>query len=277
MFSNLLMLERDSVEEVASNNPMNLFVNDKAKEQEGVEREKKIVSFAATISSSLAHELKTPLAVLSLYTDLLGNYCKKKSSGCIDDDEKVVDQYICVLRKTIKDASCLINNLLPQVKGFVDGEVNKENFKCCSLLESIEEVLAQYPFKFGEQELILVDKEKDFVYFGNKTLTNHILFNLIQNALRVIHSSGKGTISIEIKLSDDFNTLVFTDTSIGIPKKRLSKIFDLFESSKDAYGTGVGLSFCAMVMRNFYGGSIDCLSKPGVYTKFVLKFPGMER
>ena len=114
-------------------------------------------------------------------------------------------------------------------------------------------------------------KKKDFCYFGDRVLTQHVLFNLIKNALSSIKEMGKGEIKIKIEKGELENRLIFTDTALGISKEHLSKIFDQFETRKDV-GFGLGLAFCKIVMRS-YGGDITCESELGKYAKFILKFP----
>ena len=97
-----------------------------------------------------------------------------------------------------------------------------------------------------------------------------------KNAFRAIKEADKGKGKITIELGNDdpyFNQLIFKDTAQGIPKEFLPKIFDQFETKTlSDIGTGLGLSFCKMVMQA-YGGDITCDSKHGKYTKFVLSFP----
>jgi C4-dicarboxylate-specific signal transduction histidine kinase len=60
----------------------------------------------------------------------------------------------------------------------------------------------------------------------NATLTHHILFNLIKNALLAIKEAAKGAITIQLKPNKEYNTLVFTDTASGIAQNFLCIILD---------------------------------------------------
>ncbi|MCZ6643270.1 MAG: HAMP domain-containing sensor histidine kinase, partial [Gammaproteobacteria bacterium] len=62
----------------------------------------------------------------------------------------------------------------------------------------------------------------------------------------------------------------------GIPRSRQKEIFDRFYTTTDeGLGTGIGLSFCKMVMESL-GGRITCDSVEGEYTTFSLYFPKVE-
>jgi signal transduction histidine kinase len=133
----------------------------------------KEVQTVATLASSISHELKNYLASINICTELSENQLAK-------------------IKKTVRSADYLIGNLQMQIKGVVSGKPDKEGFKRCSIAKDIEEVLAQYPFKTGERDLISVETTEDFEYTGNPSLTQHIVYNLIKNALQAIKSVDRG-------------------------------------------------------------------------------------
>ena len=71
--------------------------------------------------------------------------------------------------------------------------------------------------------------------------------------------------------NEGYNQLFFKDTGQGIPRDVLPFIFDRFYS-KTYHGTGIGLSFCRLVMHS-YKGYIKCESVYGEFTLFELGFP----
>jgi signal transduction histidine kinase len=217
---------------------------------------KKEVQTIATLSSSIAHELKNYLAAI--------NICAELSEGKLRD-----------IRKKVKAADYLIGNLQLQIKGVVTGKPSKESFKMCLITENVKEALDQYPFKENERELITTGVIEDFKYEGNHSLTIHILYNLIRNSLRAITNTDKGKITIKTEVGEKYNKLIFRDTASGISKDFLPNVFKLFESQMlNQGGTGVGLAYCKEIMQS-YGGDITCASVEGEYTEFVLSFPSL--
>ena len=231
----------------------------------------KKIEAVAVLLSSITHEVNNYLATIGINSELLrGKLSNIKKE--IEDSES----NLRIVRRTVKNAGYLVNNLQLQIKGIITGNVDKKDFKQYSMLKNIEEALGQYPFKPGECELVKVNRSKDFEYIGNPVLTNHILYNLIKNALRAIKNADKGSIVIELEYGERFNKLVFRDTATGIPKEFLPKMFQLFESRMTAQGgTGIGLAFCKMIM-NSYGGDIGCSSVEREYTEFMLSFPSLK-
>ena len=214
---------------------------------EAVKDQKKTIEALAVLTSSISHELKNDLAAISLCADTsLHSICKKA-----------------------KAAAFFLDDLQLMIKSVIVGKPNKEDFKICSMSQSIDEALEQYPFQNGECDLIHIEASCDFKYLGSVTLTNHILFNLIKNSLRAINSVNRGEIYIRLETGQKFNRLLLKDTATGIPKDFASKMFGLFESQG---GTGIGLAYCDRIMQS-YGGDINCSTEDGKYTEFTLIFP----
>lgn len=207
----------------------------------------------AVFASSMAHELQNYLQAI--------NICAEISETRMQD----------ILHK-IKDAAYLITNLQLQIRGLVEDTPNIHNFKPYSMTENINYALANYPFRSQERELVQVIG-KDFAYIGDPVLTNHLLYNLLKNALRAIQDADKGDIVIKLKPGKKFNQLIFIDTASGVSKNFLPKIFELAASQTSAQGgMGVGLAYCKAIMQT-YGGAISCVSKEKQYTEFKLSFP----
>jgi signal transduction histidine kinase len=214
----------------------------------------KEVQTVVTLASSIAHEIKNYLAAINICAELSENQ-------------------LANIKKTVRSADYLIGNLQMQIKGVVTGKPGREGFKRCSIARDIEKVLEQYPFKTGERDLISAETAGDFEYTGNPSLTQHVLYNLIKNALQAIRSVDKGEITIKLKPGRKGNRIVFRDTATGIPEDFLPKIFELFKIQKAQQGgTGVGLAFCKTIMQS-YGGDITCDSAEGEYTEFIMYFP----
>ncbi|OVE73890.1 hypothetical protein BVX93_00705 [bacterium B13(2017)] len=62
-----------------------------------------------------------------------------------------------------------------------------------------------------------------------------------------------GTLTIETILDDNVVTIKVMDTGIGIPKKDIDKIFDLFYTTKGEKGVGIGLSTCFDIIKKHQG------------------------
>lgn len=241
----------------------------------------KQLSVVKTLSATMAHELRTPLAAIKLGTegikqyleDLIDAYQKAKSANL--PIKEISSSQFELLKSTLSDiaeetyySNTIINMLLMNVEQL---NLMQRDFKLCSIKNCIEETLRRYPFQPGDKELVKWDKNGDFSFLGDELLTVHVLFNLLKNAIYYVKSANKGHIKIWLTSNNKFNTLHFKDTGTGISETILLHIFDPFFTKTD-HGTGIGLTFCKSVMES-YGGEIECVSKVGEFTEFVLNFP----
>lgn len=238
-------------------------------------------------ASSMAHELRTPL--LGIKSGIVGlkkylpilfkGYVLAKEHGL--PVEKIRGAHYTalfpVLGRIEEEAdysNVIIDMMLMNAR---KQQVDFSAFKAYSISKCVEEALLRYPFGSEQEkqkvywEPELGSEEVDFAFWGSDTLMVHVLFNLLKNALYFIAKAEKGEILIWISCQNGMHCLHFKDTGTGIPSQSLPHIFDRFYSTTNT-GTGIGLSFCKMVMESF-GGGITCNSIYGEYTEFVLCFP----
>lgn len=246
---------------------------------------KKQLSITQIIASSIAHELRTPLLTINATLEglkrftptLIESYQLAKDHGLAI--KEIPDQFYQALRKSLDHASneviitnTIINILLIRLRGNYQ---DKSKITLFYISEAIKTAIERYPFNIDNQDkLIDVSFEHDFQCEAIKLLIIHIFFNLLKNALYHIQKVRKGRITIWLENTNHSNQVYFKDTSAGIAKKHLPFLFDEF-FSMTANGTGVGLTFCQLVMREL-GGNIKVESVEGEYTTFILSFPKLE-
>ncbi|MBN2690157.1 MAG: PAS domain-containing sensor histidine kinase [Gammaproteobacteria bacterium] len=233
------------------------------------------------VAASIAHELRTPLSAIIKGTEvgkflerLIIGYNMAAEAGLpvpfirqnlIEGTKEALNN----IKKEARSANQIITMLLTNLQSLEDVD---SNFKTYSISECITKSLKRYPFD-SEKEHMLVNYKpgSDFSFTGEPILLDHIIFNLLKNALYYVTKSQKGTINIWLDANDKCNIIHFKDTSTGIAPDLLPKIFDRFVSNTPN-GTGMGLAFCKMAMEKM-GGYITCTSKLGEFTEFTLYFP----
>lgn len=238
------------------------------------EAAEKTIKFTNLLAGSMAHELRTPLQGIGAQIDLVEGILASKNQKQKDKNDNL-RLVVKNIKHIIKNAARTINDMLIKIRTFANGKLPKLNFETRFIVSDIEEILNNYPFEKGQRELVVTIYNSDFKYLGEKSLTNHLLSNLLKNALYAIKETEKtdAGIIIETKTNNNFNQLIFRDTAIGIDKNFVSKIFDQFETKKsESGGTGLGLALCKMIVED-YGGNITCNSSIGKYTEFVINIP----
>lgn len=240
----------------------------------------KLTQFSNLIAGSIAHEIRAPLTSIGISIDVLDETIS--SAKLPSEDEATCRQIAKEIKQIVKNSAHIITDMLLKVRSFATGQIYSHDFTLLSIATDVEEFLASFPFEREHEKDLIKLKGFDslanrFKYTGDRILTQHVLSNLLRNALEAIRIEKKGDVTIELQGGRASNKLIFRDTASGIPESFVEKIFDQFETKKTTHGgTGLGLAFCKMVMQE-YKGNITCRSKEGEFTEFVLTFPSSGR
>ncbi|MBK7631513.1 MAG: HAMP domain-containing histidine kinase [Ignavibacteriales bacterium] len=216
--------------------------------------------------SGIVHEIKTPLAAVHSYLDLI----LQKFLGPLDE---VVEEKLIRARKRSDEAIELINNVLKISKLRLEDSFIKEEVDIASILaRAIKVAKVNAEAKGVKLSLINNWKEKHPIE-GDPFLIQIALSNIISNAIKYNNMDGL----VEITIEKDKNDLVIKvcDDGMGIPKEELDKIFtDFFRASNIKHigveGSGLGLSVVKQIVER-HGGTIDVQSPSHLSTN---KYPG---
>lgn len=246
-------------------------------------KEEKMKAYAA-MGRTIAHELRTPLLGIKSAASALDTYLPRvlENSEAVPGGEHAGKGISRKKLDALRESPSIIIDEVNYANTVIDmmlfsagqGSIDRERFSWHSARETIESALQRYPFRStNEKRLLHKGDMVDFDYYGPQLLVIHVLFNLLKNALQSVQSSGYGTVTVIAEAGDRTNTITVRDTGPGIAPEAIPGIFEQFSSLKSPdQGTGIGLSFCKLVMESM-GGYIRCDSTPGQYTEFTLHFP----
>jgi signal transduction histidine kinase len=212
----------------------------------------------AAAAGMIAHELRTPLLgiksgaqAMAMYSPTLFtayNLAKEKGILTTSIREQRMRQLEGVSERIINEidyANTIIDMLL--IKAGRENTLQNCVLESCSMVECLTEAIARYPFR-SDSVRALVTFQGDFQFIGSKLLMQHVIFNLLKNALYAIATAGRGEVTIWTEQGDKYNYLYFQDTAKGMSSLQLSRLFDHFYTTT-FMGTGIGLSFCKLVMK----------------------------
>lgn len=218
--------------------------------------------------SNITHELKTPIATVSVAVEALRNF------GGIQSPERT-KEYLDISASELQRLSLLVDKVL-KLSMFENRELElkKEVF---DLKELVGEVLNTMRLQFDKHHA-KVDLSVQGHYFSIEADRLHItsvIYNLLDNALK--YSKDKPEIDVSLRHETDTLVLEVTDKGIGIPDGFKQKIFDKFfrvptGDHHNIKGYGLGLSYVSHVVKK-HGGSIDVESEPGKGSTFTVKLP----
>ncbi|MFH1321160.1 MAG: two-component regulator propeller domain-containing protein [Bacteroidota bacterium] len=246
-----ILVEKQKIELERTHNNLNKTYN-KLKELEGFKNE---------MMGMIVHDLKNPLnAVLG--------FSKRQPTKTILEN----------IYQSGRQMLNLVMNIL-DVQKFEDAEV-KLNLKNHLLIRVLEDAIQQVKVLVKQKDLIIENN------VGNKVICMldyeniaRVFINLLTNAIKFTPLRGKIIINA-IKVmqgKDEMIKVMVSDTGTGIPKEKISSVFDRFSQviSKDSGqtgSTGIGLTFCKMTVEA-HGGKIGAESEPGKGSTFYFTLP----
>lgn len=202
------------------------------------------------LASRLAHDLKNPLSVLNVITELLKAATKDQSDPTFQS--KLEAANAAIFRMTHQ-----IDNVLDFVKE-ADMQVEPT---------SIYEILKLAMSKIPEKNDVVLDiQQNDMTLNCDKQKMAVVFSNIMLNSIQAMNNEGKITIRFYQTPKDTI--IDFEDTGPGIPQNILHKIFDPLFTTKQQ-GTGLGLATCKNIIQH-HGGNITVSNNP---TKFTVTIP----
>jgi two-component system NtrC family sensor kinase len=210
------------------------------------------------LAAGVAHEVNTPLAVISNYIQMLAKQIPED-----DPRQKTIER---IVKQTFR-ASEIVNNLLnfSRTGGTEPVEVDVN-----SVLEETL-TLVQHPFKTAQVNVVKNYAERLPVILGSTTRLQQVFLNLFMNARDAM--PGGGMLEVRTGTRNGSIEIEVTDTGAGIPPEHLHRIFDPFFTTKaTGRGTGLGLSVSYGIIKE-HAGKVDVRSTPGKGTSFRLEFP----
>lgn len=221
---------------------------------EGYERQK-------NFSINVAHEVRTPLAVLSAKIDVF----KKKKQN--EDEE--VDKLILSMEKNISNLSDMVEALM------LLSSNQPMQRRMVHLNDLIDEVFFDLEDKALEKGLKLIMKGDDVSINTDDQILERALFNLVENGIK--YSDYGGTVQANLEASDDNVIIEISDEGVGISDEDKAHIFELFyrvdrSRSRETGGYGIGL---ALVMHtiNRLGGTVSVLDNVPKGSVFKIILP----
>jgi hypothetical protein len=229
------------------------------------ELERKLVqadklSSIGLLAAGVAHEVNTPLAVISTYAQLL-------SKQVSEDDQK--SKLLEKIAKQTFRASEIVNSLLnfsrTSPTEYTDLDLNRVIRETASLVDH------QFQKVGVTTQLNLADDLP--VVRGNSGKLQQVFLNLFINARDAM--PGGGDLIVRTWAENGFAHIEVADTGQGIPPEHLARIYDPFFSTKGPKkGTGLGLSITYGIVQE-HKGIIEVESTVQRGTRFRLEFPGV--
>ena len=225
-------------------------------------KEKQNKEFLKDIISDISHQLKTPLAALEMYNEII-----------LDEniENEVVNNFNLKIKSELERMENLIQNLLKLARldaGAI--ELNKEN---CNLKVFLEDIIIRFKTRAKcEGKNIVLSCDNSISFICDKVWMLESICNIIKNALD--HTECGDEILISCDNTPVATKIMIRDNGFGIHSEDLHYIFKRFyrsRFSKDTKGAGIGLTLAKSIIEK-HNGTITVESELGKGTTFNLFF-----
>lgn len=227
------------------------------------------INYTLATMGIMAHELRTPLATMSLIGDAVRNEAEAQAGGDPARLALLGTRLHTLVRNMNHQIDTQIANArilrLPRHKEVI------------SAAELVQGALRDYPYRSTrERESVTLQVHGDFRFRGSHALFSQVIDNLVKNALRSLAAattaSKPGDLLVEIGTLNERGRIVLTDQGVGIGGELQQRIFEPFFSTDRGTGHGLGLAFCKRVVQSAHG-SIRVKSEPARGAIFTIELP----
>ena len=227
-----------------------------------ITKEKQNKKFLRDIISDISHQLKTPLAALKMYNEIIGN---EKT------ENDIVVSFTSKSERELARMESLIQNLLKLAKldaGSIEIERSTHNLK-----EFLEEAIKGFRTRADlEGKVILLHCNEHITMNFDEEWLLEAISNIIKNALD--HTENKNHIKIRCDETPILTQIIIEDNGMGIHPEDIHHIFRRFyrsRFSKDKQGVGIGLILSKTIIEK-HGGTVTVQSELGKGATFHLAF-----
>lgn len=233
-------------------------------------RQKKYTEIKNDFINNMTHELKTPIASISLAAQMLNDKTLVKSP-------KMIEHLGGVINDESKRLRFLVEKVLQM--SMYDRKKAVLKKKYTDLNEMVETIAHSFSLRVehtGGKVYTEIEAVDSLMYVDEMHFQN-VIFNLLDNAVKYAKPDEPLDVYLKTWNTNENLYLSIRDTGQGIKKENLKKIFDKFYrvhtgNLHDVKGFGLGLAYVKK-MVDLHEGEIKVLSEYGKGTKFVIKLP----
>jgi signal transduction histidine kinase len=230
-------------------------------------RETRLARMKSGFIANVSHEMKTPLALISMYAETL-------ETGKISAPDRAREYYRTILRESRKLAH-MVDNVLDFARlESTRAPIRLERINMGELATEVARALDEHLRLDGFRLSLEIEPGLPAVD-GDRSALSQALFNLLDNAMK--YSADTKEIGIAVRRAGGSVAVEITDHGIGIEPSEQQRIFEQFYRAGDPMtqkvrGAGLGLALVRRIV-SAHRGSVEVRSTPGRGSAFYVVLP----
>ncbi len=192
-------------------------------------------------TANVSHELKTPLAAISGYAELIENHMTEPLQET---------HFAKEIRRNADRLVTLINDIIRLSE--MDQGSGQEDFEMVDMYELAQEEMEALKINADKRGIKLFFEGESCRVHANRDMICELIDNLCHNAIR--YNNEGGEVRLSVHMENDKPVLTVSDNGIGIPKDQQERVFERFyrvdkSRSKETGGTGLGLAIVKHIVE----------------------------
>lgn len=224
-----------------------------------ITKEKEIEWMKEDFLATITHDLKSPLASIMGYSELMLN-------PNLGEVSSIQREFLESILRSCKTLQILVDNILDSTR--LEAGQMQYNRVFFNLEELLVEVAGMFrPLVDHKHQSMKIEAPPAIVVFADREKIRSVLINLLSNAVKFTRE--RGSVTIQVQPKDSYVEVLVSDTGKGIPASELSRLFQKFSQVRgEKRGTGLGLYIVHKILEA-QGERISVRSEEGKGTTFT--------
>lgn len=211
------------------------------------------------MATFIVHEVKNPLTSIKILTETLEERW---------DDQNLRNKVLEVVPREVTRLNESVHQLLEYAR---PTSLDRSPLQVKDLIDSTLDILGAELQEEGIE--VVRDFQADLPpVTADGDRMREVFVNLFRNAIEALEGQEHPLVRVSLqKVNQNREEILVEDNGPGIPEDQLEKVFEPFNTSKEA-GTGLGLAFCEKLVRE-HGGTIGAENRPQGGARFRIRLP----
>lgn len=233
-----------------------------------ISKQRKVDEMKNDFINNMTHEIKTPLATISLASQML-------QDTSVSTDPEQQKSFLNIIQDETSRLRVLVDTILQSAK--MSNKKYSINLDEVDIHDMITHVAQSFKLTLSNRNgsLTIDLKAAPSVIYADPLHISNLIHNLIDNAIK--YSTGQPLIEVSTTTADNMLVLKIRDHGIGISREDQKHIFEKFYrvstgNVHNVKGFGIGLNYVAQVVQ-LHHGTIEVESELGEGTSFTVRLP----